>query len=103
MGDQKPIMQATSCFGRHLLLAPTALAIVSINLHRASVVGYGPFSLCVIHKEGLCSSSRHINKLMMMHLRFEIIFSEILQVPVFYQNDLAMRTADVTGGKPIAI
>jgi hypothetical protein len=28
-------------------LAPT-------NLHWASVVGYGPFSLCVIYKEGLC-------------------------------------------------
>jgi hypothetical protein len=33
------------------------------NLHR--VVGYGPFSLCVIHKEGLCPSSVDINRLMM--------------------------------------
>jgi hypothetical protein len=32
----------------------------------ARVVGYGPFSLCVIHKEGLCPSSRDINRLMMM-------------------------------------
>jgi hypothetical protein len=30
------------------------------------VVGYGPFSLCVIHKEGLCPSSGDINRLMMM-------------------------------------
>jgi hypothetical protein len=30
------------------------------------VVGYGPFSLCVIHKEGLCLSSGNINRLMMM-------------------------------------
>jgi hypothetical protein len=29
-------------------------------------VGYGPFSLCVIHKEGLCPSSGDINRLMMM-------------------------------------
>jgi hypothetical protein len=29
------------------------------------VVGYGSFSLCVIHKEGLCSSSGDINRLMM--------------------------------------
>jgi hypothetical protein len=29
------------------------------------VVGYGPFSLCVIHKEGLCLSSGDINRLMM--------------------------------------
>jgi hypothetical protein len=30
------------------------------------VVGYGQFSLCVIHKEGLCPSSGGINGLMMM-------------------------------------
>jgi hypothetical protein len=30
------------------------------------VVGYGPFSLRVIHKEGLCSISGNINRLMMM-------------------------------------
>jgi hypothetical protein len=30
------------------------------------MVGYGPFSLCVIHKEGLCPSSEDINRLMMM-------------------------------------
>jgi hypothetical protein len=27
------------------------------NPHWTRVVGYGPFSLCVIHKEGLCPSS----------------------------------------------
>jgi hypothetical protein len=30
------------------------------------VLGYGPFSLCVLHKEDLCPSSRIINTLMMM-------------------------------------
>jgi hypothetical protein len=35
------------------------------NPHWARVVGYGPFSLCVIHKQGLCSSSGDINRLMM--------------------------------------
>jgi hypothetical protein len=34
--------------------------------HWARVVGYGPFSLCVIHKEGLCPSSGDINRLMLM-------------------------------------
>jgi hypothetical protein len=34
--------------------------------HWAGVVGYGPFSLRVIHKEGLCRSSGDINRLMMM-------------------------------------
>jgi hypothetical protein len=38
-------------------LAPT-------NPHWARVVGYGSFSLCVIHKEGLCPSSGDINRLM---------------------------------------
>jgi hypothetical protein len=30
------------------------------------VVGYGPFSFCVIHKEGLCPSYDGINTLMTM-------------------------------------
>jgi hypothetical protein len=38
------------------------------NPHWARVVGYGPYSLCVIHKEGLCPSSRDINRLMMMFI-----------------------------------
>jgi hypothetical protein len=32
----------------------------------AHVVGYGPFSLSVIHKEGLCPSSGDLNRLMTM-------------------------------------
>jgi hypothetical protein len=36
------------------------------NPHWARLVGNGPFSLCVIHKEGLCPSSGDINRLMMM-------------------------------------
>jgi hypothetical protein len=32
----------------------------------ARVMGYGPFSLCVIHKEGLWPSSGDINRLTMM-------------------------------------
>jgi hypothetical protein len=35
------------------------------NPHWTRVVGYGPFSLCVIHKEGLCPTSGDINRLMM--------------------------------------
>jgi hypothetical protein len=41
-------------------------SLAPINPDWASVVGYGPFSLCVIHKESLCPSSRDINRLMMM-------------------------------------
>jgi hypothetical protein len=36
------------------------------NPHWARVVGYGPLSLCVTHKEGLCPSSGGINRLMMI-------------------------------------
>jgi hypothetical protein len=41
-------------------------SLASINPHWAGVVGYGPFSLWIIHKEGLCPSSGDINRLMMM-------------------------------------
>jgi hypothetical protein len=34
------------------------------NPHWARVVGYGPFTLCIIRKEGLCPSSGDINMLM---------------------------------------
>jgi hypothetical protein len=55
--------RAPPCFGRHVnhlqSLAPT-------NPHWARVVDYGPFSLWVIHKEGLCPSSGDINRLAMM-------------------------------------
>jgi hypothetical protein len=40
------------------------LIITLSNPHWARVVGYGPFSLCVIHKEGLCPSNWVINWLM---------------------------------------
>jgi hypothetical protein len=45
-------------------LAPT-------NPHLARVVGYGPFFLCIIHKEGQCPSSGDINGLMMKFLHID--------------------------------
>jgi hypothetical protein len=52
-----------SSFGRHVKpLVPAA----PTNPHWARVVGYDPFSLCVIYKEGLCPSSGDMNKLMMI-------------------------------------
>jgi hypothetical protein len=55
-------------------LAPT-------NPHWARVVGYGPFSLCLIHKEGLCPSSGDINRLMMNINRVQII--KLLRIKIF--------------------
>jgi hypothetical protein len=53
-------------FARLQSLAPT-------NPHCARVVGYVPFSLYVIHKEGLCPCSRDINRLMMMMNRDDAV------------------------------
>jgi hypothetical protein len=49
-------------------LVPDLFAIVSTptNPHWARVVSYGPYSSCVIHKEGLCLSSGDNNSLMMI-------------------------------------
>jgi hypothetical protein len=41
-------------------------SLVPINPYWIRMVGYGPFSLCVIHKEGMCPSSGDINRLMMI-------------------------------------
>jgi hypothetical protein len=69
-----------SCWSRlHLQsIAPT-------NPHWARVVGYGPFSLCAIHKEGLCPSSGGINRLMMMMkcLGMVLVASCFLGFPFF--------------------
>jgi hypothetical protein len=46
-----------------LLLFPT---LILTNPHWALVVGYGPFSISVIYKEGICPSSGDIKRLMMM-------------------------------------
>jgi hypothetical protein len=70
------LCRAPPCFGRHVLylqsLAPT-------NPHWARMVGYGPFSLCIIHKEGLCPSNGDINRLMMM-----IFFYFVLVIILYY-------------------
>jgi hypothetical protein len=42
-----------------------SIDMIPTNPHWARVVGYDPFSLCVIHKEGLCPSSGNINRPMM--------------------------------------
>jgi hypothetical protein len=71
------------------------------SLHQPAlrVVGYGPFSLCVIHKEGLCPSSVDINTLMMMTYRIICFW---LYLPIFYYSEMR-NTTDVTSGKPIAV
>jgi hypothetical protein len=57
------------------LLAPT-------NPHWARVKVYGPYYLCVIHKEGLYPSSGDINRLM---------------VVTYFTTSLVLTTANVAG------
>jgi hypothetical protein len=60
--------RAPPYFERHVkFLVPAAFAVVSTHQPALGrVMCYGPFSLCVIHKEGLCLSSGVINRLLMM-------------------------------------
>jgi hypothetical protein len=60
-------------------LAPT-------NLHWARVVGYGSFSLCVIHKERLCPSSGDINGLMMMMIMTPSDGNLLSRSPSFFRR-----------------
>jgi hypothetical protein len=69
MADQKPYHLELLRASEGTLSHWSRLHLQSLapaNPHWARVVGYGPFSLWVIHKEDLCSSSRDINRLMMM-------------------------------------
>jgi hypothetical protein len=59
-------------FGKHVRPLVPAVVVVSTNLHWGHVVGYGPFSLCVVHKEGLCPSSGDINRLMIIFVLIPI-------------------------------
>jgi hypothetical protein len=75
------------------------------------VVGYGPFSLCVIQKEGLCPSSGDINRMMMMIdikvfkiLHFIISSQIFLRDAYIFQKLLSYEEyCIVKGGKPIAV
>jgi hypothetical protein len=48
-------------------------ALEPTNPHWACAVCYGPFSLWVIHKEGLCPGSGDINRLMMMNKKYSFL------------------------------
>jgi hypothetical protein len=78
MGDQKFINSNSSnyslCFERHVKLLVSAVSTPT------RVVGYGPFSLYVIHKEGLCPSSGDNNTLMMMMMIVMIVVVHIVEV-----------------------
>jgi hypothetical protein len=68
------LSRAPPCFARHVKpLVPAAFAGISTNPHWVLVVDYGPFFLCVIHKEGLCPSSGNINRLTMMMMILSLL------------------------------
>jgi hypothetical protein len=63
------LSQAPPYFKRHVKpLVPAAFAVVSIHQLALGPRVYGPFSLWVIQKEDLCSSSGDINMLMMIEM-----------------------------------
>jgi hypothetical protein len=49
-------------------------SLAPINQHWACAVGYGPFCLWVIHKEGLCPNSGGINRFMTMMKILNVFF-----------------------------
>jgi hypothetical protein len=57
-------------------------SLAHTNPHWARVVGYGPFPLCVIHKEGLYPSSGDIDWLMMNGLLSTTTFKTIIVTDV---------------------
>jgi hypothetical protein len=65
---KKLLSRVPLCFGRHVRpLIPAAFAVrFGGQSAPGPLVGYGTFSLCVIHKEGLCLSSGDINRLMVI-------------------------------------
>jgi hypothetical protein len=72
------------------------------NPHWARVVGYGPFSLWIIHKEGLCPSCGDIKRLMMI-LKSNG-FSVTLKVPLvpWLKNSNFWIVGDIYGSYFVA-
>jgi hypothetical protein len=58
------------------------------------MVGYGPFSLCVIHKEGLCPSSEDINRLR-MNLPYTLPIIEELDGPAVSAHSVRSRKLSI--------
>jgi hypothetical protein len=61
------LSRAQLCLGKHVKpLVPAAFAVVSTHQSALGSRRGCSFSLCVIHKEGLCPSSRDNNRLLLM-------------------------------------
>jgi hypothetical protein len=58
-------------------------SLTPTNPHRARLLGYGRFSLWVIHKEGLCPRSGKIDKLMMMLMNSKSLV--LIKLVLFYK------------------
>jgi hypothetical protein len=62
VNDQKFIISSSTVLSKGTLSRWSRLHLQSLaptKPHWARVVGYGPFSFCMIHKEGLCPAGRH--------------------------------------------
>jgi hypothetical protein len=71
---ERPCIERALCHVRVILffmkatmtLHDATWSLQCTNPHWARLMGYGLFSLCVMHKKGLCPSSGDINRLLMM-------------------------------------
>jgi hypothetical protein len=58
----------------------------------ARVVSYGPFSLCVIHKEGLCPKSGDINRMTKyLNCKANITSHIVFAVPICYKSTFSFQ------------
>jgi hypothetical protein len=81
-----PLLDHRPFLGLHLQsLTPT-------NPHKARVLGYSPFSLCIIiHKGDLCPSSGDINGLMMM-----MISAKALEIRPLHNRMVVIKNYNFT-------
>jgi hypothetical protein len=69
-------------------LVPAEFAVVSTH---QPALAYNPFSLCIIHKEGLCPSSGDINRLMMMVIQIKSNGVSKVRATLDWERWAAMR------------
>jgi hypothetical protein len=66
ISPRRRVDTSANAWGKFRASESTDLPQAPTNPHWARMMGYGPFSLWVIHKERLCPRSEDIIRLMMM-------------------------------------
>jgi hypothetical protein len=82
MGDQKFIISISSVLrNARYAVGPGCIlqSLAPTNQHWARVVGYGPFSLYVIHKEGPCSGDINLSTATDVYISHIYYNSDVIQ------------------------